>query len=277
MFQQGKRIQNLNEDHQGTRLLLDNHLLRSERWNLDVDGHLGIINSRIDRCCRDVASLEQCLDDLEAANALLTAKVAAMEPRLCCCGWEEQPIVVEDGEREESSPSSYQTPLVASPDKNQEPIPVRIATMREGQLVPVVEQEEIDELFRAIDRERDSQEELSVCSPNHQRRRVRVRRRAQLHVMSTAVNIQPQFPLQRINGVKGAVQHNRSLRSRKYFDCLNHEFGAQKHREECGVDSGDNTASESGLDSLPDYDEVETGVGPISSRALVGERPPALC
>ena len=178
----------MNEDHQGTRLLLDNHLLRSERRNLDVDGHLGIINSRIDRRCRDVASLEQRLDDLEAANVLLTAKVAAMEPRLCRCGREEQPIVVEDGEREESSPSSYQTPPVASPDENEEPIPVRIATMREGQLVPVVEQEEIDELFRAIDREReadhDDQEELSVRTPNRQRRRVRVRRRAQLHAMS---------------------------------------------------------------------------------------------
>ena len=103
--------------------------------------------------------------------------------------------MVEDGEREESSPSSYQTPPVASPDENQEPIPVRIATMREGQLVPVVEQEEIDELFRAIDREReadhDDQEELSVRSPNRQRRRMRVRHRAQLHAMSTAVDVQP--------------------------------------------------------------------------------------
>ena len=133
----------MNEDHQGTRLLLDNSLLRMEHRNLDVDGHLGIINSRIDRHRQDVASLEQRLDDLEAANALLTAKVATMEPRLCHCGWEEQPIVVEDGEREESSPSSYQTPLVASLDENQEPIPVRITTVREGQLVPVVEQEEI--------------------------------------------------------------------------------------------------------------------------------------
>ena len=208
MFQQGKRIQNLNEDHQGTRLLLDNHLLRVECWNLDVDGHLGIINSCIDRRHRDVASLEQRLDDLEAANALLTAKVAAMEPRLCNCGWEEQLIVVEDGEREESSPSSYQTPPVASPDENQEPIPMRIATMREGQLVPVVEQEEIDELFRAIDRECDSQKELLVRSPNRQRRRVRVRRRAQLHAMSTAVNVQPRVLLRRIDGVKGAVRRD---------------------------------------------------------------------
>ena len=212
MFQQGKRIQNLNEDHQGTRLLLDNHLLRAERRNLDVDGHIGIINSRIDRCRRDVASLEQRLDDLEAANALLTAKVAAMEPRLCCCGREDQSIVVEDGEREESSPSSYQTPPVVSPDENQEPIPVRIATVREGQLVPVVEQEEIDELFRAIDREReadhDNQEELSVRTPNHHQRRIRVRRRAQLHAMSTAVDVQPRVPLRRIDGVKGAVRRD---------------------------------------------------------------------
>ena len=183
----------MNEDHQGTHLLLDNHLLRLECWNLDIDGHLGIINSCIDCRRRDVASLEQCLDDLEAANTLLSAKVTAMEPRLYRCGWEEQPIVVEDGEREEPSPSSYQTPPVASPDENQEPIPVRIVTMREGQLLPVVEQEEIDELFRAIDRERDAdhndQEELSVRTPNHHQRRLRVRRRAQLHTMSTAVDI----------------------------------------------------------------------------------------
>ena len=239
-------------DNQGMRLLLDNHLLRLEHRNLDVDGHLGIINSRIDRRCRDVASLEQHLDDLEAANVLLSTKVTAMEPHLCCCGWEEQPIVVEDGEREESSPSSYQTPPVASPDKNQEPILVRIATVREGQLVPVVEQEEIDKLFRAIDRERDSQEQLSVRSPNRQRRRVRVRRRAQLHTMSTAVDIQPRVPLQRINGVKGAVRRDRSLRACCYLDCLNHEFGAQKRREERGVSSSYDTASESGLDPLLD-------------------------
>ena len=105
MFQQGKRIQNLNEDHQGTRLLLDNSLLRMERRNLDVDGHLGIINSRIDRRCRDVASLEQRLDDLEAANALLSTKVAAMEPCLCQCGREGQPIIIKDGEVIDSSPS----------------------------------------------------------------------------------------------------------------------------------------------------------------------------
>ena len=142
--------------------------------------------------------MEQRLDDLEAANTLLTVKVAAMEPCLCRCGREEQPIVVEDGEREESSPSLYQTLPVASPDENPEPIPMRIVTMREGQLVPIVEQEEIDELFRAIDREReadhDDQEELLVRSPNHQRRRVRVRRCAQLHAMSTAVDVQPRVP-----------------------------------------------------------------------------------
>ena len=257
--------------------MLDNHLLRSERRNLDVDGHLGIINSRIDRRHRDVASLEQRLDDLEAANALLTAKVAAMEPRLCRCGREDQPIVVEDGEREEPSPSSYQTPPVASPDENQEPIPVRIATVREGELVPVVEQEEIDELFRAIDRERDSQEELLVRSPNRQRRRVRVRHRAQLHAMSTAVDIQPRVLPRRIDGVKGAVRRDQSLQMRRYLDRVNHEFGTQKHREERGVSSGYDTASESGLDSLPDYDEVEASVNPIPGGSLVGERPPALC
>ena len=228
-----------------------------------------------------MASLEQHLDDLEAANALLTMKVAAMEPHLCCCGREEQPIVVEDGEREESSPSLYQTPPVASLDENQEPIPVRIVTMREGQLVPVVEQEEIDELFQAIDREREAdhnnQEELLVRSPNRQRRRVRVRHHAQLHVMSTAVDIQPRVPLRRIDGVEGAVQRDQSLRMRCYLNRVNHEFGAQKRREERGVNSGDDTASESGLDSLLDYDEVEASFDPIPSRALVGEHSPVHC
>ena len=246
-----------------------------------MDGHIGIINSRIDHRRWDVASLEQRLDDLEAANALLTVKVAAMELRLCRCGREEQPIVVEDGEREESSPSSYQTPLVASLDENQEPIPVRIVTVREGQLVPVVEQEEIDELFRAIDRERevdhDDQEELSVHTPNRQRRRMRIRHRAQLHTMSAAVDVQPRVPLRRIDGVKGAVRRDQSLRMCHYLNRLNHEFGAQKHREERGVSSGYDTASESGLDSLPDCDEVEASRNPIPGVSLAGEPSPAHC
>ena len=64
---------------------------------------------------------------------------------------------------------------------------------------------------------------------------------------------------------------------RHYFDRLNHEFGAQKHREEQGVPSGYDITSESGLDPLPDYDEDEAGVSSIPSGALAGERPPACC
>ena len=82
---------------------------------------------------------------------------------------------------------------------------------RGGTLVPVIEQEEINEMFRATDqeRERDSQEEFSVRSPNRQRRRVRIRHRAQvLHAMSIAVVVQPRVPLQRIDGVKGAVRRD---------------------------------------------------------------------
>ena len=175
-------------------------MLQLQRQKLDMDGHIGILNLGVDCWCWDVVALEVHLDDLEAANTLLLAKVAMLEPCLCHCGQEEQPIMVEDGEVMESSPSSYQTPLIAFPNENEEPIPVRIATMREGQLVPVVEQEEIDELFWAIDREReadhDNQEELSVCVPNCQRRRLWVRCCAQvLHAMSTAVDVQPRVPL----------------------------------------------------------------------------------
>ena len=202
----------MDEDHQGTRLLLDNSLLQLQRQKLDTDRHIGILNLRVDCRRRDIAALEARLDNLEVANTLLTARVAALEPHLCHCGREEQPIVVEDGEREESSPSSYQTPPVAQ-DENEVPLPVRILTVREGQLVPVVEQEEVDELFWAIDREReadhDDQEELSVRSPNHHQRRVRIRRRTQvLHTMSTAINVQPRVPFRRINGVKGAVRRD---------------------------------------------------------------------
>ena len=139
-----------------------------------------------------------------------------MESHLCQCGREGQPIIIKDGEVIDSSPSLYQTPPVALPDENQEPLPVRIKATRGGQLVPVIEQDKIDKLFRAIDQERetecDSQEELSVRSPNRQRRKVRVRCHTQvLHAMSTAVNIQPRIPLRQLDGVKGAVRHDQPL------------------------------------------------------------------
>ena len=63
----------------------------------------------------------------------------------------------------------------------------------------------------------------------------------------------------------------------QYFDRLNHEFGGQKHQEEHGVDSGNDTTSESGLDSLLDYNEVEASVHSIPGRSLAGERPSACC
>ena len=43
------------------------------------------------------------------------------------------------------------------------------------------------------------------------------------------------------------------------------------------MSSSYNTASESGLDPLPDYDEDEAGVDPVPGHALVREHPPALC
>ena len=43
------------------------------------------------------------------------------------------------------------------------------------------------------------------------------------------------------------------------------------------MSSGYDTASESGLDPLPDYDEDEAGVSSVPGRTLVGECPPALC
>ena len=63
----------------------------------------------------------------------------------------------------------------------------------------------------------------------------------------------------------------------RYLDRVNHKFGAQKRQEERGVDSGDDTVSESGLDSLPDYDEAEASLDPVPSWSLAGEHPPACC
>ena len=63
----------------------------------------------------------------------------------------------------------------------------------------------------------------------------------------------------------------------RYLDRLNHEFGLQKRREERGVSSGYDTASESGLDSLPDYDEVEASCNPVPGLPLAGESAPTRC
>ena len=43
------------------------------------------------------------------------------------------------------------------------------------------------------------------------------------------------------------------------------------------MSSGYNTASESGLDPLPDYDKDKAGVGSIPGGPLAGECPPACC
>ena len=45
-----------------------------------------------------MASIKECLAVLEANNITLKAKVAKLEPHLCYCGREDQPIIVEDGE-----------------------------------------------------------------------------------------------------------------------------------------------------------------------------------
>ena len=63
----------------------------------------------------------------------------------------------------------------------------------------------------------------------------------------------------------------------RYLNHVNHKFGAQKRREERGVSSGYDTASESGLDSLPDYDEVEASGDPVPGLSLAGESSPAHC
>ena len=58
---------------------------------------------------------------------------------------------------------------------------------------------------------------------------------------------------------------------------VNHKFGTQKHQEEQGVSSGDNTVSESGLDSLPDYDEDASSVHPVPSSSVAGQCAPVCC
>ena len=64
---------------------------------------------------------------------------------------------------------------------------------------------------------------------------------------------------------------------RRYLDHVNHKFGAQKRQEERGVSSGYDTASESGLDSLLDYDEIEVSGDPVPGLSLAGESSSARC
>lgn len=100
----------------------------------------------------------------------------------------------------ESSPFLYETPLVASPDKNQVPLAVRIEVVRDGQLIPLIEQKEINKLFHSIDQEREldqnEPDKLAVHHPNPQQRVLHVKHQAQpSHCMSTAVDVKPRVPL----------------------------------------------------------------------------------
>ena len=59
----------------------------------------------------------------------------------------------------------------------------------------------------------------------------------------------------RFNGTRGDLQGDRLRRNQKYMDWVNHEFFQGKSWEERGILLGWEAESESGRDSLPDYEE----------------------
>ena len=75
-----------------------------------------------------------------------------------------------------------------------------------------------------------------------------------------------------INGSRGDLQGNRSRHNQKYMDRVNHEFSKGQSRQERGISSGWEAESESGQDSLPDYEEDQECSGDSARRS-----PPSCC
>ena len=71
---------------------------------------------------------------------------------------------------------------------------------------------------------------------------------------------------------RGDLRGNRLRRNRKYMDQVNHEFSKGQSRQERGVSSGWEAESESGRDSLPDYEEDQECSGDPARRS-----PPLCC
>ena len=260
-------------DHQqSTRMLLDNSLKQMHLAALArdefVDREIKELHGRVNRRLREVERVEVRLKSLEEDNLALKSKIAEMEPRLCHCA--SGPTVV-DELAQAGSASSYHSPPVAF--ENDIPLPVQVEVTVEravGALISIPEDEDIEDVFRRVEDkrrefERDVSLEIEQREQDAEDVRLRIRRAPVVrntkpsYRMSTGVilgsGISKVAKPKRFNGSRGDLRGNRSRRNRKYMDRVNHEFFKGQSQQERGISSGWEAESESGRDSLPDYEE----------------------
>ena len=266
------RMSKESDHQQSTRMLLDNSLKQMHLAALArdefVDRELKELHGRVNRRLREVERVEARVKTLEEDNLALKSKIAEMEPRLCHCA--SGPSVV-DKSAQAGSSSSYHSPPVAF--ENDIPLPVQVEVTVDcavGALIPIPEDEDIEDVFRRVEDERREFERdvsLEILQREQDAEDVRLKiRRAPIvrntkpnHRMSTGVvlgsGISKIAKPKRFDGSRGDLRGNRSRHNRKYMDRVNHEFFQGQSRQERGILSGWEAESESGRDSLPDYEE----------------------
>ena len=208
------------------------------------------------------------MKSLEEDNLALKSKIAEMEPRLCYCA--SGPTVVDES-AQAGSMSLYHSPPVAF--KNDIPLPIQVEVRVEravGALIPIPEDEDVQDVFRRVEgehqeferdvsleieqREQDAEDvRLKIC------RALVVRNTKPSYWMSTGVvlgsGVSKAAKPKQFNGSRGDLQGNQSRCNQKYMDRVNHEFSKGQSRQERGISLGWEAESESGRDSLPDYEE----------------------
>ena len=248
-------------DHQQlTRMLLDNSLkqmhlaalARDKFVDREIKGLHGWVNCQL----QEVERVEVRLKSLEEDNLALKSKIAEMEPQLCHCA--SSPMIV-DELAQAGSLSSYHSPPVAF--ENDIPLLVQVEVSVErtvGALIPILEDEDIEDVFRRVENERQEFERdvlLEIEQREQDAEDVCLKIRCALVVrntkpsywMSTGVVLESGMSKpKQFNGLRGDLRGNRSRRNQKYMDRVNHEFSKGQSWQERGVSSGWEAESESG-------------------------------
>ena len=178
--------------------------------------------------------------------------------------------MVVDNSAQAGSSSLYHSPPVAF--ENDIPLPVQVEVTVDcavGALIPIPEDEDIEDVFRRIEDEHELERDVSLEIEQREqdvedvhlkiRRAPVVRNTKPSCWMSTGVilgsGISKVAKPKQFDRARGNLRGNRSRHNRKYMDRVNHEFSKGQSRQERGISSGWEAESESGPDSLPDYEE----------------------
>ena len=146
------------------------------------------------------------------------------------------------------SSSSYHSPPVAF--ENDIPLPVQVEVTVErpvGALIPIPEDEDIEDVFRQVEDERreferDAPLEIEQREQDAEDVRLGIRRAPVVrntkpsYQMSTGVvlgsGVSKIAKPKRFDGSRGDLRGNRSRRNRKYMDRVNHEFSKGQSRKQ---------------------------------------------